>query len=420
MRRRRRGFSAGSVFIMLLTLLVLAGSLAFFGLVGRDSPAASMSLSELVDTIGSALQSPLPGQTPRLQPGFGQPSAPPAAATATPQPLSLSLSIGGMVHFDSDITASQSYLDGGQGILAGLKPQLRSDLNILGFDQIISDSPGRRDDLRVQTQALQLMRAAGADALLLPLGRLYDDGLEAANSSITAIKASYMSPLGPAEGAQRSLRVNGINIAWLHLSSRLSREGRQALAAADQASLVMSPDTVELGAQLAELRRSHDLIIVSLNMPLAKGVSPGADQQSTARRLAQLGADMVLGMGGDQVQGLERYQLQDGAGRQRDVLIAYSLGTLLSENRNRRELQAGMVLQLDVSVVPGGGLSIQHLRYHPTFVHKWSENRAQHFALIESSLPAPEGMSKAQRDSMAKAFQLIEDAMGGSGASLQR
>lgn len=414
MSKKRRGLSIGSIIMLLITLLVVAGSLAFFVLAGRDSPAASMSLSELVDAVGSALMTPLPAAE-TAAPKEPEPLevTPSPSPTAAPKPLTLSLSIGGLIQFESDIVRSGSFENGGGEILEHLKPYFSSDVNIAGFDQIISDDPKRGDDLRVSPAALDLIRQTGVDTLLMPLGRLYDDGMDGASASITAIKARSMRPLGPAIGAQQSLRVNGINIGWLHLTDQLSRAGGRALKEAPGHALDL--DINMAGEWLRGLKEKHDLLIVSVNWPLGRGGAPSDKQRETARSLAELGADIVIGFGGDQVQGVERLTVGD-----REALVAYSMGTLLSENRRRMDLQAGMVLQLALSRMEGQRWRFDAVRYSPTYVHKWSAERRDRFSVIPSTLPYPEGLSKAQRDALSKAFQLIEKAMQDSTAQLYR
>ena len=261
-------------------------------------------------------------------------------------------------------------------------------------------------------EALDLIRQAGVDTLLLPLGRLYDDGLEGAGATITALKARYLRPLGPATGAQQSLRVNGINIGWLHLTGQLSRAGKRALQGEEGYALAL--DMALAGEWLRGLREKHELVIVSVNWPLGKGGAPSDAQRDYARQLAALGADLVIGFGGEAVQGVERLAAGD-----REALVAYSMGTLLSENRRRLDLQAGMVLQIALSLQDGRWRA-DSLRYSPTCVHKWSADRKQHFAVIPSTLPYPEGLTKAQQESLSRAFQHIEEAMQGGAAQLYR
>ena len=57
-RRRRRGLSFGSIFMLLMVAGVLFGLYYFLTTVAGDSPAAAMNINQIVDAVENALQAP--------------------------------------------------------------------------------------------------------------------------------------------------------------------------------------------------------------------------------------------------------------------------------------------------------------------------------------------------------------------------
>lgn len=66
-RRRKRGLSFGSIFMLLLVVAVLFGLYYFLTTVTGDSPAVAMDINQIVVAVENALQVP-PTATPLALP----------------------------------------------------------------------------------------------------------------------------------------------------------------------------------------------------------------------------------------------------------------------------------------------------------------------------------------------------------------
>jgi hypothetical protein len=415
----RRGFSLGSVLMLLLTVGVLAGTVLFLRQVGKDSPVAAMRLDEIAGSFSRALT---PAQQAEL-PAPGTPPPPVAAVqplpAQTPAPRRLSMTIGGLLRYESDVQASQSFQEGGADILGSLAPYLHGDLLIAGFDQVIPAEPKRLDNVLVPEAVPRQIRAAGFGALLVPGIHSFDSGFADAQYTLERIRATHLQPLGLGPEEVQVLRVNGLSIAWLHEGREVNAVGQKAAGGEERAQLLRARSDEQLFEQVRALRPYHDVVVVSIAQGKRTGATPTAAQRTLARGLGQAGADLILGMGAEQVQEIEVYALPDAAGGQRDVLIAYSMGTLLTANRNRREALSGVLLNLTLETRPGGqGLRYTSILYTPTYVRKWAEGGKQRFAILPSAAQAPEGMSNTQKEAMQRSLQLIQSAFQGSPAQL--
>lgn len=426
MHRERRGLSGGSVLLLVACAAAAIGIFIFLQLAGKDSPVASMRLEDIAGYVGQALRVPdddgaaLPQQTLHLSLASGT-QAPQAYPTLSNDPISITMTIGGMLRFESDIQASQDFVSDEQGILDPLKSRLNADLNVMGLDQALIGADDPVSDVLLPIEALDMIKLTGINALVMTGEKILDRGLAAVQTTLDAIIARRMRAIGLGEGKVTGFRINGLSISWLHASERLSAAGRQATSEEERASIMLPYNVETLVGQVAALKEQADIVIVSLNWQTSAGQNPTAAQRTIAHRLGQAGADMIVGMGGEQVQGLELYQLKDGGDKRRDVLIAYNLGNILTEKRNKRELLAGALLHLTITYDPRNkDLSYDSLSYSPSYVRKWSDGAKQRFQVLLSAEIPPEDMSKTQREQMVRSLELIKEAFAGSPAALQR
>lgn len=425
MPRKMKGLTAGSVLVLLLSIAAIIGLIVFLQAAGNDSPAASMRLEEIAGAVGQALQVPdnnateLPERTAQVSAGV-QSAAPQANTVFDYAPVSVTMTLGGMLRFESDVVASQSFASNGQSILAPLTARLQADLIIMGSDQAVAVDRKANDTL-MPLDALDLIKQAGINALVLAGGNILDGGLAPAQRTVDALDARGIRPIGLGDGKVTNFRVNGLTVAWLHASDRLSAAGRKATADNERAAYMTAYDVDQLIEQVTSLKEQADIVAVSLNWQSSSGQTPTADQRTAAHRLGQAGADLIVGMGGEQVQNMELYQLNGSSQESRDVLIAYGLGNILTENRSKRERLSGTLLHIALTYDPRQkSVRYDALSYTPTYVRKWTALGRQHFQVLLSAETPPDDMSKTQRDQMSRCFQLIRNAFLGSPATLQR
>lgn len=425
MRRKLRGLSAGSLLALLLSAAAIIGTIVFLQAIGKDSPAASMRLEEIAGAVGQALRVPdnsaalTPGQTAQVSAGK-QTAAPQVSADFHYAPVSVTMTLGGMLRFGSDIVASQSFVSGSQSILSPLMPRLQADLIIMGLDQAVAVDKQTHSSL-VPIEAFDLIKQAGINALVLTGGNILDNGLVPAQRTLDALGARGIRSLGFGEGKATNFRVNGLSIAWLHASDRLSAAGRKATTDSQRTAYMNAYDVDQLIAQVTDLNEQADIVVVSLNWQSSSGQTPSADQRTTAHRLGQAGADLIVGMGGEEVQNLELYQLRGSGGERGDVMIVYGLGNILTENRAKRERLSGALLHIALTYDPRQkAVSYDALTYSPSYVRKWTASGKHLFQVLLSAQTPPEDMSKTQRDQMSRSLQVIQSAFAGSPAALQR
>ena len=65
-KRRRRGLSFGSIFVLLLTAAAIFGTYYFLTTVASDSPAAAMNIPQIISAVEHALQTTAKPEPPAM------------------------------------------------------------------------------------------------------------------------------------------------------------------------------------------------------------------------------------------------------------------------------------------------------------------------------------------------------------------
>ena len=142
---------------------------------------------------------------------------------------------------------------------------------------------------------------------------------------------------------------------------------------------------------------------------------PTAAQRVIAQAAADAGADLLIGIRVGMVLPVE-YVVSQITGR--SMVTAWSMGTLLSENRDDRAAVSGMLLHIAISC-DSNGVEISRPEYTPCYCWGQQEEGVFRCRVLQSALPAPADMIDRQKEIMARALKLIQDTMN-QGIATQR
>jgi len=184
-------------------------------------------------------------------------------------------------------------------------------------------------------------RRAGIDVLTLANNHVLDFGPEALLETILVLKNNDILYTGAGGNAQEALEPvilerNGLKVGIVAFS--LVVPWLQWVAGPNTPGINSGYHYEQVYNSVRELDKETDLVIVSLHWGTELADKPTLQQQELARKLIDLGADVVVGHHPHVLQGLEIYK---------QGLIAYSLGnfifTLSGDYRGRQS----MILQVD-------------------------------------------------------------------------
>lgn len=428
MKGNRRGFSLGTILTLILTASVVAGCAFLLVKIQRGNPGAQMSAQKMLGLVGDALHGGTPAPAPQatvrtvtvtLAPVA---TAVPSPPTATPAPVqkqnarsTFTMTIGGLMAFESEISDSvydktAKTFDYGP-IFSLLRSKVDGDLAAAMLPQVINTADQKYGDALIPREALEGMKGAGFEYMLLNSSHVLDQGIEGMNQTVAALTGQGFTCLGVTAGAAQQhllIHLNGARIALLSYTDALTAKGK--IARESQPNAIRLFDPVEAARDIAAMKaQGADFVIVSIYWAKADTTSPTTAMKNTAYGLAEAGADLILGYHPSRVLPMETVSVADENGIQRQCLIAYSLGTLLTESREGYDI-SGMLLNLRVTC-ENGTVHFEGIEYTPTYIWRRSVKGKMQYQVVCSSDPAPEGMDAKQKDIMARALTRIKNAM---------
>ena len=367
--KKKQGFSVGTILTLCLTVTVIVGCIFLFGKIRGQNTDVRMDAQRVLGVMGAMIQSstdaPNPQATVRtvtvtLAPVTAAPALPsaspvPGAVNATSSPLqrySFSITAGGLLSFDSDISDSvydkqQKALDY-RPIVSPLSSKVFADMNLITLPQVINTADLKYGDTLVPAQAADAIRALGIDQVVLGTEHVLDQGAPGTGDTVTALSGRGLVCTGVNMGSasqNRILPLNGDKIAVLSYTDVLTARGKNALK--NQSSLLKEFDLETARQDILSARNlGARCVIVCVYWGRADAVSVTASQKNTARSLAEMGADVILGVRPSRVLPMEKITTIGQDGKNRDTFVAYSLGTLLSESREGYDI-SGILLHLN-------------------------------------------------------------------------
>ncbi len=440
-QKPRRGISMGTIVITAITAMVLIASAAIFPQL--------MGSADLDIDVGGVLSAlTLEGDMPALalheipiaQATPIPTDAPPqSAATATPEPVvtpaptatpvpggKVTLTIGGSVNIDDGVRKSAYYSDSGKydftEILSLLEGEMTGDLSLVTLENLTVPED-KVSALNAPEAVMDMLRAAGVDAVALGFPKAYDKGYTGLVRTVEAAVARDLDVIGAyidQEDADtlRLYTVNNVDVALLHYTSSVSSAGTKAIG---QDGAYYALPEADIAQMTADIRRARDagadVVIVSLNWGKVSASKPTNAQKELAQQLADAGADVIVGAGSRVVQPVTWLTAKQGDGTIRHTLCAWNLGSLLNDSRKDGNV-AGMLLQLSIAF-DGDSVSFERVSYTPTYIWRYKLDGQYQYRVAVADQTPPDGMGDDQTSYMEKALRNIQKYLDGSPITLR-
>ena len=435
MRKKRRGLSLGSILTLCLTAAVTAGCVFLFVTIHGGISNASMDAQRMIGAVHSFMQNAgsenHPDVTVRtvtvtLAP-VTQPPATPVPVTPSPahnpyEPFSFTLTAGGLIAFESDISDSvydktQKTLDY-QPIVQPIRSKINSDVNLATLPQTINTANRKYSDVIAPAEAAVALQAMGFDQIALGTEHILNQDLQGAEDTVSALMSRNVRCVGVnASGASRTqlVQVNGSVIAILSYTDTLTSKGKNALAKQNSLLSLYSEDMAR--ADILSVRnQGARCVIVCMYWGRQDATSVTTTQRKTALALAEMGADVILGTRPSHAQSMELIYCPGPDGKNHTAFVAYSLGTLLTESREALDI-CGLLLHLSLRSDEQGIMHFESIEYTPTYIWRQSVGGRMQYRLVCSADPPPEGMSDSQKEVMQRSLTRIRNVMQGGPAA---
>ncbi len=177
-----------------------------------------------------------------------------------------------------------------------------SDLTFANLDTSITrrdTAEPKRDLFRTDERAVTALHDAGVDAVTLANNHTLDYGREGLSDTLDALKAGGVRAFGAGHNANEAFApwrttVRGVRIAVFGFS-QVTDLAEQWAAKDDRAGIAMAFDEERALAAVSAARADSDLVIVFSHWGNEGIECPSRAQKYFARKLADAGADIIVG-----------------------------------------------------------------------------------------------------------------------------
>lgn len=424
-RRPRRGVSVGTIVVIAVSAGILAFSAAVFLRISGDIGDIQLSPQLLAGPDASA---PEAGSiAPVITP---EPTATPSPAPTQPQRSGFRLTAVGQVSAGKDIRAGARDASGSYGfasVFGQIAPALTgTDLSIATLRTSLGDDAGAFDPTMTSTALAGALRGAGVNLVSLATDRVLDHGTAGLSSTLGAVTSAGLRTAGAygesvsRDSALSLMDLGGLKVGVLAYTGTISQTGQKAAGDAGIAASTRMLSAEAAAQDIAALRADGaDLVIVLPCWGAASDAQPSTETRAMADALATAGADIILGTGPQMVHTLDRRTVQGADGVSREVFIAYSLGSFLTDESRETPSITGLVLNLDIGWdAQRGGPVIEGAWYMPTWIMRYSEaSGAYRYRIVPAgSTSMPQDMTDAIYSNMQKGYQTIVERLGEANA----
>lgn len=455
MHRRRKRISIGTVAMVVFTAIVLVCTFAVVVFIRGGDSDLSMDAERLVSSIGELVALTQPDRAadevvnmnvvvagpPSSSPvpieatPFIQTTASVAQSVATPVPQetaapirrTLSMTIGGLISFEGKVIAGTLDRESGKYILSetldGISSAVHAHMNIALLNSLPNPAKDAYHTPLVYAEAL---KNAGFDYVLLGADKTLEAGEKGVAEALEAFASSGIAATGlyapESQTHAAQYRVNGLDVTVLVYTDILSSASKSAVREeAKRAQLIEVFDQKKAVSDVKTAKDAGtDIVLVSLHWGASSASAPTTAQRAAAQALCNAGADIIIGAHSDAVQHVEYLNASNDPAHQ--TLVAWSMGTLLSESRANREVVSGILLHLDMAYDEAAGRVIfEQVSYTPTYTWGQKDENASlyKYRVLISDEEAPAAMVQTQKDIMGRALRLIQNTMS-KGVAVQR
>ncbi|MCH5287703.1 MAG: CapA family protein [Christensenellaceae bacterium] len=431
--KKRRGISVGTILMLVVTIAV-TGCTVFLLRLLMGETGIEFNTSQVLEALnlGNALPAlslseiPMGGDAsqPTDAPGaIPMPQAPQATAQPTQAPTAtpvsggtVTLTLGGSINMDDGIRQSGYYSDAKKydfsETLSLLSGEMRGNLTMVTLENIVVPS-AKVSSLITPADIMTTLADVGVDVVALGFQQAYDQGLTGVKSTVEAVEDTRkMVSIGAFASAElaadvRVIPVNGVKVALMHYTESLSSKGRTAMKKDGCSFAVPLLDIAKVHSDITAAKaRGAEIIVVSVDWTNATKSTPTKAQIEMAQQIADAGADVIVGTGTRVAQPVTWLT----AGN-RQVLCAYSLGSLLNDGRKDGNV-ASLLLQLTISTDGAGNVTFKQVAYTPTYIWRYRLDGKYYYRVVASDQAPPMGMGDDQAGYKDKAFANIKKTLG--------
>ncbi len=453
----KRGVSFGTIAMILIACIALTATFCVILTIRKDEGDLTMDAEKLLASVSELMamsQRHVGEDDTRLEIGVTVTVAPvsnvqaaapqatnstanekenravpaPAATNVPDDHHTVTMTFGGVIAFESAVLeGAYRKAEGAYAydeIFSGISSAVHADLNFAILETLFSSEKITQKDLLAPTASVEALTTAGFDTMVLCTQNALAGGENSVQETIECLSGNGFTTAGlyNADKYQpfEMLPINGLQIAVLSYTESLSAASTKAVPDQNtQNAMIRRFDFEAAKTDIAAARmQGADTVIVFLHWGADEASEPTSAQKATAQLLCDAGADLLLGYNCRNVHPVE--MLTSAVDPEHRMLTAWSLGTLLSEDRDTRAVVSGILLHVQLTHNSATGrIVFDKIEYTPTYCWRQEENGVYPYRVVLSNQSVPEGMIQKQREIIARSLVLIQNTMN-KGIAQQR
>ena len=425
MAKEKKKLSWPSILTLVFTALVVGGCFVLFAFFHTDADVSMQAMQVAGIFTNRSSVSTATQEPPQIVTTVVMPSAAPAAAVNQMPvmqqvqqytPPEITLTLAGEAAFESNIadTVYDKQLQDCDfdSVLSQIAENNQGEIRIVALPQAMNAEAKKYSDQQCHPSAAVELRRAGFNVGIIE-GNVLASGAQSALETADILYQNGLNPCG-INGRQSAqtliVEQNGMRIAVISYTEKLSNKAASALqSTAGQGILnVMTEDELTRAIQNAR-NQGCQCVIVYYRWSKTDLAEVTDQMRNTAMELTAAGADIIVGIGPSRLLPAVKLRTSDADGMERESLVLYSVGTLLSESREGNDL-SGALVHVKIRG-KGNGVQIDGLSYTPTYIWKQRFSGVDAYQVIDSSGEAPQKMSSAQRDVMKRCKTRTDNAL---------
>jgi len=424
---QRRKLSAGSVFVLVLLAVTLAGSAL---VLGRLSSGTSVDLNKLKVNLLNIEETPIPESSPesRSKPAEEETDRP-EGDKVTPPPLvnealpaekkgsTFTLTAAGSIALTGEVRknswSSESRVYDYSDVMMLLAPQIRADASVVFTENLFSDNYKVNDTVAPESAA-NLAKEAGFSYAACGFSQAYSHGKDGIETTLMALDERNLTPLGLRYADDNDIptvkAISGVKTVFLQYTATVSSKTRKTMEKEGASGMIPEADPEKIARDISAAReRGAEAVIVLLHWGRI-GKDPDSSQKELAASIARAGADLIIGNGSHVPQSAEYLTGRDNG----TVLCVWSLGSLLSGDRGNAKRMSGYLFHVTIRSNGKGGVDVLNPEYTPVYTWKYKQDGRYYYRCITVSGQIPDGMDAEQIKSMKKADEAVTAVMNNS------
>lgn len=422
----RRRMSTGTVFMLVLLAVTLAGSALVLGRLSSGQPVDLRKLNvHLLDIRETAV----PETPDEKQASAGKTEKQPDAAPVTPPPViseapaaekkgsTFELTAAGSIALTGEVRknswSSDARVYDYSDMMMLIAPKIRADASVVFTENLFCDNYKVNDTVAPESAA-GLVKEAGFTWAASGFSQGYSHGKDGIETTLMALDERGVTPLGMRYADDNDIpnirTIGGVKTVFLQYTASVSAKTRKSMEREGATEMIPDANPERIARDISAAReRGAEAVIVLFSWGRI-GKDPDSSQKELASAVAKAGADLIIGNGSHIPQSAEYLTGRDGNA----VLCVWSLGSLLSGDRANAKRMSGYLLHVTIRSNGRGGVDVLNPEYTPVYTWKYKQDGRYYYRCITVDGTIPDGMDSEQIKSMNKTDEVVTAVMKNS------